>query len=318
MAWLTRSIVPSRAGDDAADRRRLEGQPVAQGLAAQRALAFALALDLVVAGRDVADAADGQHALADVDQAGVDLHREARAVLATPHGLRGGELRRGVIRVGRDDEPERLPDHLVLLVAEEPLRRSVERLDQARLAGRHDAVGHVLQHRAGVDLAVAQRTVERRDGLQGALELARLHEEMDEGRDLGAQHVGEDRREDEVHRAAGIGGRRLGLVAAVGGEEDDRGARRLDALADELGRLVAVQDRHADVHEDDGEALLLDGEQGGAPGVDIDDGVAQGRQHRANGQALARVVVDDEHASRRRCVEQRQRHHQLIHLRGTG
>ena len=51
---------------------------------------------------------------------------------------------------------------------------------------------------------------------------SRLQEEMDEGRDLGPQHLGQHRREDEVHRAAGVRRCRLGLVAAEGGEEDDR------------------------------------------------------------------------------------------------
>ena len=90
--------------------------------------------------------------------------------------------------------------------------------------------------------------------------------------------------------------------------------RRLDALPDELRRLVAVEDRHADVHEDHREALVLDGEQGGAAGVDLDDGVTQGRQHRADGQTLARVVVDHQHAGRRRSIEQPEGQHQLIHL----
>ena len=88
--------------------------------------------------------------------------------------------------------------------------------------------------------------------------------------------------------------------------------------ADELGRLVAVEDRHADVHEDDREALVRDGEQRGAPRVDLDDGVAQRREHRANGQTLARVVVDDQHAGRCRSVQQLERHHQFIHLCNTG
>jgi hypothetical protein len=161
--------------------------------------------------------------------------------------------------VGCGDELKRLADHLLLAIAEQPPRRAVERFDHAVLAGRDDRVRDVLEHRPRADLALAQRGIERRDRGERALQLLRLAEEVDEGGDLGPQDLREDRREDEVDRAARVRVDLLGLVAAEGGEEDDRRVLRLLALADQLPGLVAVHDRHASVHEDRGEALAQHG-----------------------------------------------------------
>ncbi len=262
--------------------------------------------------RDVADAADGQRLLTDLHMAHVHFYGEARAVLAAAHRLgrlRGnvlrtqqawpgsGEIEEGVVMAARDDELERLPDHLVLVIAEQPSRRSVERFDEAILAGRHDPVRHVLQHRPCARLAVAQGGVERGDRLERALQLPGPHEEVHEGRDLGLQHLPEDGREDEVDGAAGIRrGRLLGLrvLTSEGGHEDDRRQPRLASLPDELGGLVSVQDRHGDVHEDHGEGLSHDSAQRGAPRLGLDDRVTQRREHLPDHKALGRIVVDDE------------------------
>ena len=45
--------------------------------------------------------------------------------------------------------------------------------------------------------------------------------ELDEHRHLGPQHPGDDRLEQEVHRAQLVAGQHLLLVAGVGGQEDD-------------------------------------------------------------------------------------------------
>ena len=276
-----------------------------------------------LAAGDVADAADRERALADLHLAHVHLHREARAVLAAARPSRSAP--RGASSRGQQAPPapardprsrrdgsgatmqlQRLADHLLLAVAEQPSRRPVERLDQPVLAGRHDPVRDVLEHRPRAHLAVAQRRVEVGDRLERALQLLRLQEQVDEGRDLGPQHVGADRREDEVDGAAGVGGGRLGLVAPEGGDEDDRRAPGLAALADQLGGLVAVQRRHPDVHQDHREGLAQDGAQRRAARVGLDDGVAQRREHRPDREALGRVVVDDEdRGGRRRAVATR-------------
>ena len=95
-------------------------------------------------------------------------------------------------------------------VAEQRSRRRVERLDQPVLAGGDDPVRHVVEHRLRARLAVAQRGVQRRDRIERTLQLLGLHEQVDEHRDLGPQHVGHHRREDEVDRATRIGRNCLG------------------------------------------------------------------------------------------------------------
>ena len=119
-------------------------------------------------------------------------------------------------------------------------------------------------------------------------------DELEEGRHLGPQHPGEDRREDEVDGAAGVRRRGLQLVAAEGGQEDDRGELRLGPQPDQLRRLVAVQGRHPHVHHDHGEALADDGLEGGALGAGLDHPVTERREHRAERPAVRRVGVDDE------------------------
>jgi hypothetical protein len=89
------------------------------------------------AARDVPDAADRERPVADLHLAHVDLHREQRAVLAAADrlGRRRGDVVRGqqpprvAHRIGeavvvrrRDDELERLPDRLVLAIAEQAPR----------------------------------------------------------------------------------------------------------------------------------------------------------------------------------------------------
>ena len=149
---------PVAAGDHAADRRRLEGDPVAL----RRRGAVRVSRSRSRSACSLRAEMSRMQPIVSVrsptlTMAGADLHREARAVLARrPDRLRcvARAPRGGVVRRWRrDDEPERLPDHLVLLVAEEPLRGSVERFDQPRFVGRHDPVRHVLQHRARAHLA---------------------------------------------------------------------------------------------------------------------------------------------------------------------
>ena len=66
------------------------------------------------------------------------------------------------------------------------------------------------------------------------------------------------------------------------------------ALADQGGRLEAVQLRHVDVEQDHREIVGQQPPQGLAPGVDRDDRLVQLLQHRLDGQQLVRHVVDDQ------------------------
>jgi hypothetical protein len=106
-----------------------------------------------------------------------------------------------------------------------------------------------------------------------------------------------------VHEVDGPFGVEVGLhqvVAPEGGDEDDRRHLGLAALPYERGRLEAVHGGHPDVEQDDGEVLRQDATQCGQAGIGLDDGVPEGLQHRLQGQALGRVVVDhqDRHGFR--------------------
>ena len=118
-------------------------------------------------------------------------------------------------------------------------------------------------------------------------------DELDERRHLG-QHPGEDRREHEVDRAAGVRRRFLELVAAERGEEDDRRQLRAGLLLDLLGRLVAVEAGAAHVHDDHGEALVRDGEQRCGGRVRAHHPVVEWREHLPQGPAFGGRGVDHE------------------------
>ena len=114
-------------------RIRKHPDAIKLGLTAERLPPAPLAFGSLHAIGDVADNADREGALPDLHITDRDLHRKARAVLAAADGLdRIGRLglrgqpidggRRGpgeaAVVARRDDEAQRLPDHLVLLVAE--------------------------------------------------------------------------------------------------------------------------------------------------------------------------------------------------------
>ena len=279
---------------------------------------------------DVADRGERVVALAVFDRPPLQLHREGGAVAPRTDRLdrsrRARPRRRPappravveraqvVAALGGDHEPERVPDLLAVAVAEERADRSVDRLDPTDLVEDEDPVGDVVEHRLGQLVAFAQGRVQR-------LQLPRLHEERDEGRDLGPQHARQDRREDEVDRAARVGAGRLRLTAAEGGDEDDRDARRRRMLADQLRRLEAVQLGHPDVHQDQREGLVKRRLERGPPGLDLDDRVAERRQHRPQRDPLVGVVVDDQDRRRRadgRALDHGARGHRRSRPRQSG
>ena len=144
---------------------REAGQPVVQRLVLER-LGVRLALG------DVAHGDQREAAVAVVRLAVLQLHREGRAVAAQPERLRQAAVRaarRGRVRLGQpqaaqlvaalrgDHERERVSDGLVLLIAEQPADRVVDRLDRAALVDDEEAVGDVVEHRLRAQLAVARR-----------------------------------------------------------------------------------------------------------------------------------------------------------------
>ena len=126
-------------------------------------------------------------------------------------------------------------------------------------------------------------------------ELLGLEEEVREHRDLRAQLVGRDRREDEVDRAlrrsrslSAISSLPYAVMKMIGVISD------CCALADERGRLEAVHDRHADVEQDDREVLRHHAPQRASPESASTIAWPSGAQHRLQREPLRCVVVDDE------------------------
>ena len=90
----------------------------------------------------------------------------------------------------------------------------------------------------------AQIGVEQRLLVLGlALDLLRHREQVDENRDLGAQHDRVDRFEHIIDRAHRIAAHQMLGFLVHRREEDDRDALGLLAAADDLGGLVAVHAR---------------------------------------------------------------------------
>ena len=89
-----------------------------------------------------------------------------------------------------------------------------------------------------------------------ALDLLRLREQVDEHRDLRAQHDRVDRLEHIVDRAHRIAAQQMLGFLVDRRQEDDRNALGLLAVADDLGGLITVHSGHVDVEQDDREFAL--------------------------------------------------------------
>ena len=98
------------------------------------------------------------------------------------------------------------------------------------------------------------------------------------------------------------------------GEEDDRDALGLLALADDAGGLVAVHARHVDVEQDHRELALEQMAQRLLAGAGDHD-LGQILDHGADGEQVVLVVVDDQdraaRSARRRLGSGRGRRRQL-------
>ena len=117
--------------------------------------------------------------------------------------------------------------------------------------------------------------------------------QVDEHPHLAAQHVGDHRREDVVHRAERVALRGLHLVG-VGGDEDDRRVRRVLVLADEARGLQAVDVGHVDVEQDHRELALQHLAQRLGARAHHDQVLAQLLQDRLEDQQLFLQVIDDQ------------------------
>ena len=130
-----------------------------------------------------------------------------------------------------------------------------------------------------------------------ALDLLGHQEQVDEHRDLGAQHDRLDRLEHVIDRAHRIAAHQMLFLLVDRGEEDDRDALGLLAAADDLGGLVAVHAGHVDVEQDHRELALEEVAQRlVARRGDLDLGEVL--EHGADGEQVVVVVVDDQHPRR--------------------
>ena len=131
-----------------------------------------------------------------------------------------------------------------------------------------------------------------------AADLLRLAVEVDEHLDLRLEDQRLDRLEHIVDRPRRIAAEDVQIVLVVGSQEDDRNARRSRPAADEACDFVAVDERHLNVEEDDGEILPQDVTQRGLARNGGDHLDARGPQHFLDSEEIALIVVDDEDLGR--------------------
>jgi len=130
--------------------------------------------------------------------------------------------------------------------------------------GRPDDLRHRVRELAVALLADAPFLGER--GLPQELRLPAkldaLAEEIDEDADLRAQDRGVEGLEDVVDRARVVAAEHVPALLRDRGEEDDGNVSCALAPADQLGGLEAIELRHLDVHQDQGELLAQQPAQG--------------------------------------------------------
>jgi len=132
---------------------------------------------------------------------------------------------------------------------------------------------------------------------EALLRLSQLHRllvQVDEHRDLRAQHLGVERLEHVVDRADGVALEDLLLLLVDRRQEDDRDVLGLRPALDQLGRLEAVHVRHLDIEQDRGEVVQEQPLQRLLAGAGVDDVHVQRRENGAHGQQVLRLVIDDQ------------------------
>ena len=123
--------------------------------------------------------------------------------------------------------------------------------------------------------------------------------ELSEDRDLGAEDRGHDRGEDEVHRTEVVAPAHVRLGLVEGCHENDRRQLGAGPLPDQLRGLEPVHDGHPDVEEDHGEFVAQQLPQRVGSGRGLDQVLVEGREDRAQREALGGVVVDHQHVDLR-------------------
>src|SRR5437588_1741334 len=124
------------------------------------------------------------------------------------------------------------------------------------------------------------------------LQLAGLAVELGEHLDLGAQYFGHHRHRDVVDRAHLIAPQTVDIADLDGGDEDHRRLLEAGVLADHGGEFEAVEFRHADIDQDDGDVVLEQELERFAAGGDRDQVLAEILENYFIGKQLRRLIVD--------------------------
>ena len=138
----------------------------------------------------------------------------------------------------------------------------------------------MLERRPEPALALAQRAL--------------LLVQVDEDRDLRAQHERVERLQHVVHGARGVPAEDVMELLADRGQEDDRDVTRLLAPLDVGGGLEAVELGHLDVHQDQGELVAQEVTERLVPGARADEGLSEGFEHRLQRDQVLDLVVDQQ------------------------
>jgi hypothetical protein len=125
-------------------------------------------------------------------------------------------------------------------------------------------------------------------------ELLGLLVQLNEDRDLGAQHFRVERLEDIVDRAGRVAAEHLLLVLRDGGDEDDGDVLRPLALLDQCGGLEAVELWHRDVEQNDRDVVTEKLAERVLPGMGKDQVLAQRVKDRLEGEEVLGAVVDEQ------------------------
>jgi hypothetical protein len=128
------------------------------------------------------------------------------------------------------------------------------------------------------------------------LHLAGLEVEVHEHRDLRAQDGGLERLQQIVHRAVRVPEENVREVLVDGGQEDDGDVPASRALLDQRSGLQAVQTRHLDVHQDDGQVVTQDLPERLLSRLRRQELVAEGLEERLQRDEVRRMVVDEQDA----------------------
>ena len=126
-----------------------------------------------------------------------------------------------------------------------------------------------------------------------ARQLGVLAVQLDEHRNLGQQHLGNQRLDQVVDRADLVAAEHRAHLVGGGGQEDDRRQSRALARVQQARGLEAVDAGHAHVQQDQCEVVLERRAQRFLAGVGEQQPLTEALEQRAQGQQVLRLVVDE-------------------------